>query len=138
MDHQIDYFRKRSRTLHGVILILTPAFWLFSGLAIARGIFVATLGVDRFDPVLGRIVASFLPFALPLAAGCALSLISIFDLHRQLARSLEMKMRLTAARNQILKCENFVTLQTAVEKAEKLCAEEFLEWFVLFRNPRFQ
>ena len=42
-----------------------------------------------------------------------------------------------ATRGQIVKCENFVTLQTAVEKAEKLCAEEFVEWFMLFKNPRF-
>ncbi len=138
IDSQINYFSKRSRALRRMLLILTPAFWLFSGLAITRGIFVATVGVNRFNPELGRVVASFLPFALPLAAGCALSLISIFDLHRQLARSHEMKKRLTAARNQIAQSENIVTLQNAVEKAEKLFAQEFLEWFVLFRNPRFQ
>ena len=137
IDNQIDYFRKRSRTLHGLLLFLASAFWLFSGLAIARAIFVATIGVDRFNPVLDRMVVSFLPVALPLAAGCALSLMSILDLHRQRMRSLEMKMRLMAARDQIVKCENFVTLQTAVEKVEKLCAEEFIEWFMLFKNPRF-
>jgi hypothetical protein len=137
IDNQIDYFGERSQTLHRILLILTSAFWFSSGLAIARGIFAATAGIDRFNPMLGRVVESFLPIALPLAAGCALSLISIFDLHRQLARSREMKMRLKTARDQIAKCENFVTLQTAVEKAEKLCGEEFLEWFMLFKNPRF-
>jgi conflict system pore-forming effector with SLATT domain len=137
IDNQIDYFGERSRTLHRILLILTSAFWFSSGLAISRGVFAATTGLDRLDPTFDRIVESFLPIALPLAAGCALSLISIFDLHRQLARSREMKMRLKAAGDQIEMCENFVTLQTAVEKAEKLCGEEFLEWFMLFKNPRF-
>jgi len=137
IDNQIDYFRRRSRALHGLLLLLASAFWLFSGLAIARALFVATIGLDRFNPVFDRTVVSFLPVALPLAASCALSLMSILDLHRQRTRSLEMKMRLIAARDQIVTCENFVTLQNAVEKVEKLCAEEFIEWFMLFKNPRF-
>lgn len=138
IGRQIEYFGERSRSLHTVLLILTTLFWFFSVVAIGRGIFVATAGTKWFNPELGRIISSFLPFALPLIAGCALSLISIFDLHRQLARSKDMKLRLIAFREQILQSDNMVTLQNAVEKVEKLFAEEFLEWFVLSRDPRFQ
>ncbi|MEY2500413.1 MAG: hypothetical protein QOI07_747 [Verrucomicrobiota bacterium] len=138
IGHQIEYFRERSRSLHLVLLVLTTLFWFFSLVAIGRGIFVATAGTRWFSPELGRIISSFLPFALPLIAGCALSLISIFDLHRQLARSQDMRVRLLAFREQILQSNNMVTLQNAVEKVEKLFAEEFLEWFVLSRDPRFQ
>lgn len=138
IEHQIEYFTERSRSLHAVLLLLTILFWLFSLVAIGRGIFVATAGTKWFTPQVGRIISSFLPFALPLIAGCALSLISIFDLHRQLARSREMKLRLIAFRDQILQSDNMVTLQNAAEKVEKLFAEEFLEWFVLSRDPRFQ
>jgi hypothetical protein len=138
IGHQIEYFRERSRSLHLVLLVLTTLFWFLSLVAIGRGIFVATAGTRWFSPELGRIISSFLPFALPLIAGCALSLISIFDLHRQLARSQDMRVRLLAFREHILQSDNMVTLQNAVEKVEKLFAEEFLEWFVLSRDPRFQ
>ncbi len=138
IGRQIEYFDERSRSLHVLLLVLTSLFWFFSLVAIGRGIFVATAGTKWFGPELGRIISSFLPFALPLVAGCALSLISIFDLHRQLARSRDMKLRLIAFRDQILQSDNMVTLQNAVEKVEKLFAEEFLEWFVLSRDPRFQ
>jgi SMODS and SLOG-associating 2TM effector domain 3 len=138
IGHQIEYFSERSRSLHLVLLVLTTLFWFFSIVAIGRGILVATAGTRWFSPELGRIISSFLPFALPLIAGCALSLISIFDLHRQLARSKDMKLRLIAFREQIVQSDNLVTLQNAVEKVEKLFAEEFLEWFVLSRDPRFQ
>lgn len=138
IEGQIEYFSERSRSLHVVLLVLTSLFWFFSLVAIGRGIFVATAGTKWFGPELGRIISSFLPFALPLVAGCALSLISIFDLHWQLARSRDMRLRLTSFRDQIVQSENMVTLQNAVEKVEKLFAEEFLEWFVLSRHPRFQ
>jgi hypothetical protein len=138
IDRQIEYFGKRSHRLQIVLLVLTSLFWLLSLLAIGRGIIVATTGTAWCNAEMRRIISSFLPFALPLAAGCALSLISIFDLNRQLARSQEMKTQLTRVREQIHQSDNLVTLQNAAEKAEKLFAEEFLEWFVLSRNPRFQ
>jgi len=80
---------------------------------------------------------SFLPIALPLAAGCALSLISIFDLNRQLASSKAMEAALQTARRQIEKCESFSSLRRAVENTENAFAGEFFEWFTLFRFPRF-
>lgn len=138
LGRQVEYFGERSRSLHAILVILTSSFWFLSLLAIARAIVVATIGAEWASPELRRIISSFLPFALPLAAGCALSLISIFDLHRQLARSREMKTNLAGIQEQIRQCDNMVTLQNAIERAEKLFAEEFLEWFVLSRNPRFQ
>jgi hypothetical protein len=74
---------------------------------------------------------------LPLAAGCALSLISIFDINRQLARSRAMESLLTKARDQIEKCESMASLGRAVEHAENAFASEVFEWFTLFRYPRF-
>ena len=138
IDHQIDYFGRRSRTMREALLILASIFWFFSGLAVARALFVATISMDHLNPALDRTIESFLPIALPLAAGGAVSLISILDLHRRRRRFLEMKRRLVAVRDQIIQSDNFITLQAGVEKVEDLCAEEVVEWFMLARNPRFQ
>jgi hypothetical protein len=138
IDAQIAYFEKRSRRLRFMVAGLSSGFWIFSGLAIVRGIFVAVVGMEQFDPALSRVIQSFLPIALPLAAGCFLALTSIFDLNRQLIRSREMEERLKDARTQVAQCENLPALQAAVEKAENLLAGEFFEWFTLFRIPRYE
>jgi hypothetical protein len=82
-------------------------------------------------------VQSFLPIALPLAAGCTLSLISIFDINRQLARAKAMESLLSEARKRIEKCESLPSLRRAVENTENAFASEVFEWFTVFRYPRF-
>ena len=137
VDEQIEYFRRRSRRLATALFIFTCSFWVFSAAAIARTVFATFAGVPTSDQVIADALRSFLPIALPLAAGCALSLISIFDLNRQLASSKAMEATLQTARNQIEKCESFSSLRRAVENTENAFAGEFFEWFTLFRFPRF-
>jgi hypothetical protein len=48
-----------------------------------------------------------------------------------------MKERLKTVRNQIEKAANLSSLRRAVEAAEKNFAAELLEWFTLYRYPRF-
>jgi hypothetical protein len=74
---------------------------------------------------------------MPLAAGCTLSLISIFDVNRQLARSRTMEELLTNFREQIQKSESLPSLRRAVENVENALASDVFEWFTLFRYPRF-
>ena len=137
MDDQIAYFQKRSRRLAGVLAIFTWSFWIFSGAAVARTLYTTAVTIPQSGGPLSEALRAFLPIALPLAAGCALSLISIFDLARQLASSRAMENALRNAREQIEKCESFSSLRRAVEYAENLFAGEFFEWFTLFRFPRF-
>jgi hypothetical protein len=137
IDDQIAYFAKRSRRLAAVLLIFTCSFWIFSGAAIARTFYIRLVTVPQTGQPLADALRSFLPIALPLAAGCALSLISIFDLNRQLASSRAMESALRIARQQLEKCESFSSLRRAVENTENLFAGEFFEWFTLFRFPRF-
>jgi hypothetical protein len=137
VDDQIEYFRRRSRRLATALFIFTCSFWIFSATAIARTLFTVFVTVPRSDQFIADALQSFLPIALPLAAGCALSLISIFDLSRQLASSRAMQNALQTARHQIEKCENFSSLRRAVENTENAFAGEFFEWFTLFRFPRF-
>ncbi len=137
VDDQIQYFHRRGRRLTTALFVFTSSFWLFSTAAIARTVIIAFAGVQPADPFAADAVRSFLPIALPLAAGCALSLISIFDLHRQLASSKAMEVALQNARCSIERCESFSSLRRAVENTENAFAGEFFEWFTLFRFPRF-
>ncbi len=137
VDDQIEYFRRRSRRLSSALFAFTCCFWIFSAAAVARTLYTTFFGTSHFDLFTIEAVRSFLPIALPLAAGCALSLISIFDLNRQLASSKAMENALQVGRQQVEKCENFSSLRRAVENTENLFAGEFFEWFTLFRFPRF-
>jgi hypothetical protein len=137
VDDQIEYFRRRSRRLSTALFIFTCSFWIFSGAAAARTLIAWFSTVPQSQPLAVDALRSFLPIALPLAAGCALSLISIFDLSRQIASSKAMEAALQVGRQQIEKCESFSSLRRAIENTENAFAGEFFEWFTLFRFPRF-
>ena len=144
IDQQIDYFRHRREQFGLGLSILTFSFWTFSALGIGRTILTGSafgigpiLSVTPSQFFAWHTLESFLPIALPLAAGCALSLISVFDLNRQLSRSRAMESLLIKAREQIEKCESVASLRRAVEHAENAFASEVFEWFTLFRYPRF-
>ena len=131
VDDQIEYFRRRSRRLATALFIFNCSFWIFSGAATARTLLTWFSAVPHSQPLVVDALKAFLPIALPLAAGCALSLISIFDLNRQLASSKAMEAALQTARSQIEKCESFSSLRRAIENTENAFAGEFFEWFTL-------
>ena len=144
VDEQIHYFRRRRKEFSASLSILTVCFWLFSILGISRALvtgsafgFGPLLRVTSSDLFVWHFVQSFLPIALPLAAGCTLSLISIFDLNRQLARCRTMESLLVEAKQQIDKSETLPGLRRGVENVENMLANEVFEWFTLFRYPRF-
>jgi hypothetical protein len=137
IDQQLAYVDRRRRRLTAALLIFTFGFWIFSVIGIARTILSAVLTGTQSDLLRSHVFSSFLPIALPIAAGCVLSLISIFDLHRQIARSKAMQERLTEVRNQIEKAASLSSMRRAVENAENNFAAELLEWFTLYRYPRF-
>ncbi len=144
VDGQLHYFRRRRKQFGLALSILSGSFWAFSFLGIARALFTGSaFGIGPLIPVgpsnhfWWHFVQAFLPIAMPLAAGCTLSLISIFDINRQLARSRAMEGLLTKFREQILKSESLPGLRRAVENVENALASEVFEWFTLFRYPRF-
>jgi hypothetical protein len=144
VDEQIHYFRRRRKEFTAALSVLTVSFWLFSFLGIGRALFTGSafgvgplVPVTPANPLAWHFVQSFLPIALPLAAGCTLSLISVFDINRQLARSRAMEALLVKSREQIAKSESLPGLRRAVENVENALASEVFEWFTLFRYPRF-
>jgi hypothetical protein len=137
IDDQINYFRRRRRNVGLLLAVLTFSFWIFSALGIARTLVTSAVSIPHSSDLFVKTLQAFLPIALPLAAGCALSLISIFDLNRQLARARAMQGVLEASRLQVEKSESLPTLRRAVENTENAFAGEVFEWFTLFRYPRF-
>jgi hypothetical protein len=144
VDEQIRYFRRRRQEFSLALSILTIGFWTLSALAIGRALLTGSaFGIGPIFPIVPsdffawHAVQSFLPIALPLAAGCTLSLISIFDINGQLARSRAMESLLIKAKEQIEKSETLPSLRRAVENTENSFASEVFEWFTLFRYPRF-
>ena len=144
VDEQIHYFRRRRKEFGAAVSLLSLSFWLFSVLGIARALLTGSafgigpiVSVTSSNPVALHFVQSFLPIALPLAAGCTLSLISIFDINRQLARSRAMEALLIKSREQIENSKSLPSLRRAVENVENALASEVFEWFTLFRYPRF-
>ncbi|MEP6955291.1 MAG: hypothetical protein ABI883_00580 [Chthoniobacterales bacterium] len=135
---QLRYFTARSGRLASALTWLTCGFWIFSAASLGRTLFATFFSLSPSYPNMANVVVSFLPIALPLVAGCALSLISIFDLGRQLESSRGMEGVLREAHRRIEKCENLSSLRRAVESIEDTLAAEFMEWFALFKFPRFK
>ena len=70
----------------------------------------------------------FLPIALPALAAAAISIISINDLQRRVARYREMKARLEASRAQVASCKTWNSLEHVVLRTERALLQEVIEW----------
>jgi hypothetical protein len=73
-------------------------------------------------------VFHFLPIALPVVAAAFLSLVSINDLHRRVARYREMQTTLDAARKQIAYSQTWGSLERIVQRTERALLQEVFEW----------
>lgn len=141
LDHRIEdqarYHHARSSHLATLRQRLIVLFWVCSGLAIVRAVLVGIFGTAGFSLEVVHTISHFLPLVLPCLAGCALALISVFDLNRQLARSREMEAFLDAAREQTAACQNVYALQRAIARTERYLTREIGEWFTLSQEPRY-
>ena len=73
-------------------------------------------------------VFHFLPLTLPVVAAAYISLISINDLQRRVARYREMMFMLADNRKQVRFCETWNSLERVVLKTERALLQEVLEW----------
>ena len=73
-------------------------------------------------------VFGFGPIMLPVFAAGFISLISINDLHRRVARYREMHVRLQAARKEAAFVQTWGALERVVAKAERALLQEVFEW----------
>jgi hypothetical protein len=70
----------------------------------------------------------FLPIALPAVAAAAISIISINDLQRRVARYREMQAMLRASRAQVTSCRTWNSIENVVLKTERALLQEVIEW----------
>ena len=68
------------------------------------------------------------PIVLPVLAAGFISLISINDLHRRVARYREMHIRLEAARKEAAFVQTWGALERVIAKAERALLQEVFEW----------
>ncbi len=70
----------------------------------------------------------FLPIALPAVAAACISIVSINDLQRRVARYMEMRTLLEASRVQIASCRTWNSVEHVVLKTERALLREVIEW----------
>ena len=130
IDDQLAYYRRqenRALPLHGRLKV---GFWvatIFALLCTAAYAVCETWHIEVPDLV-ETAVFYFLPISLPVIAASFISLISINDLQRRVARYREMHAMLEASRQQVTFCQTWNSLERIVLKTERALLQEVLEW----------
>ncbi len=133
VDDQIAYFDRQVDRALPVYRRLMAGFWVATVLAI---ICIATYAVTR---TLGIAVPAwleetafvFLQISLPVVAASLISIISINDLQRRVARYQEMRALLVSNRKQVSACLTWNSLEHIVLKTERALLQEVIEWHSL-------
>jgi hypothetical protein len=131
LDDQLGYFRRRLLKALPQLKRLRIGFWAATLLAIGCTTVYAvqsTLHREWIDGTAEELLFYFLPIVLPVVAAAFISLISINDLHRRVARYREMVHALEQARSQIAFCRTWNSLERIVQKTENALLREVLEW----------
>jgi hypothetical protein len=130
IDDQIAYYQRQEGRALPQFTRLKAGFWISTWLAITCTFLYAVAQTWGFEPA-EWVVSSifhFLPITLPVVAAAFISLISINDLQRRVARYREMKFMLMDSRNQVKFCETWNSLERVVLKTERALLQEVLEW----------
>jgi hypothetical protein len=130
IDDQIAYYQRQEGRALPQFSRLKAGFWISTLLAITCTFMYALARTWDFEPA-EWVVSSifhFLPITLPVVAAAFISLISINDLQRRVARYREMKFMLMDSRNQVKFCETWNSLERVVLKTERALLQEVLEW----------
>lgn len=131
VDDQLGYYSRKLAQAEPLLARLRLGFWLATSLAVAA---TALYSIDHTWHLLEtgermeQLVYYFLPISLPVVAAAFISLVSINDLQRRLARYREMSALLTAARKQIAYSQTWGSLERVVQKTERALLQEVLEW----------
>jgi hypothetical protein len=130
IDDQLAYFtRQEARAIPGLarlrwgfLLSSTGAILFTAAYALAETFHWEVPGIVR------SLGFNFAPIMLPVLAAAFISLISINDLHRRVARYREMCIRLHGVRPEIVHSQTWAGLERAIAKAEHVLLQEVFEW----------
>ena len=133
IEDQLAYYRRQEQRAVPLLRKLRQTFW------------IATITRDgvrcllRDDAVDGRARVGlaaghgvrFPAIALPVAATATISIISINDLQRRVARYRDMQATLAASDAQIVYCSTWNSLERVVLRTERALLQEVIEWHSL-------
>ncbi|MBL9209297.1 MAG: hypothetical protein JNL92_02460 [Opitutaceae bacterium] len=131
LDGQLAYFARQDARAVPQLGRLRAGFTISSLLAIVfTAIYAAhsTLAQPVAPPWVESWIFGFGPIVLPVLAAAFISLISINDLHRRVARYKEMRIRLETARKEAAFVQTWGALERVVAKAERALLQEVFEW----------
>jgi len=130
IDDQMAYFTRQEKKAIPLLARLRFGFTASSVLAILFTIGYALEGTLHFEvpPFVEEFFFHFGPIILPVFAAAFISLISINDLHRRVARYREMCIRLGTVRKEIAHSQTWAGLERAIAKAERVLLQEVFEW----------
>ena len=131
IDDQIAYFARQEARAIPLLSRLRLGFSISSvGAIIFTALFAlnSTIGWPELPPVFEEVLYHFAPIILPVLAAAFISLISINDLHRRVARYREMCIRLETVRKEIAHSQTWAGLERAIAKAERVLLQEVFEW----------
>ncbi|MEO6006133.1 MAG: hypothetical protein ABIZ04_26035 [Opitutus sp.] len=131
VDDQLAYYTRKLAQAEPLLKRLRLGFWFATVFAIVCTALYATDHTWHFLKVHGEaeeLVYYFLPISLPVVAAAFMSLVSINDLHRRLARYREMLSVLGSTRKQISYTQTWSSLERIVQRTERALLQEVLEW----------
>ena len=133
IDDQLAYYRRQEARALPLFGWLRAGFWTATILALLSTLAYAICDTAQLT-VPGWITSAgfyFLPIVLPVVAAALISLISINDLQRRVARYREMQVVLEDSRKRLSFCQTWNSLERIVLKTERALLQEVLEWHSL-------
>jgi hypothetical protein len=127
---QIAYYRAQEMRALPLFNRLKVGFWIATILAISCTLAYALARTLHLAVAEGieTTVFYFLPISLPVVAAALISLISINDLQRRVARFREMQLMLEESRKKVSFCQTWNSLERVVLRTEHALLQEVLEW----------
>jgi len=133
IDDQLGYYRRQEGRALPMFSRLKLGFWIATILAILCTMAYAICHTAHVEVPEWAVttVFYFLPITLPIIAAALISLISINDLQRRVARYREMQLVLEESRKRVAFCQTWNSLERVVLKTERALLQEVIEWHSL-------
>lgn len=130
IDDQLAYYRRQEQRALPLFGRLKLGFWVATLLALGCTLAYALCHTGHIEvpEAITETVFYFLPISLPVIAASFISLISINDLQRRVARYREMQLMLEDSRKRVAFCQTWNSLERVVLKTEHALRQEMLEW----------
>jgi hypothetical protein len=127
---QLAYYRRQEQRALPLLRLLRRIFWFSTIAAMACvALYAVMMSMNLHVPAwLQGSAFDFLPIVLPVVAAAMISIVSINDLHRRVARYRDMQATLAASEAQIGYCNTWSSLERVVLRTEHALLQEVLEW----------